>query len=63
MRAISEHLAAPQMLADHFPTLPHNHSKDFSPIVPAVFSQKTPDEAESSRNSLSWTILRVTPLF
>jgi hypothetical protein len=37
-------------------------------IVPArpfapPFSRKLPEEAEMSRNSLSWTILQGTPLF
>jgi hypothetical protein len=36
----------------------------FSSIVPAPpVSQKPPTEAETSRNSLSWTILQGTPLF
>jgi hypothetical protein len=43
MRAISEPLAAPQVLADYFPTSSHNDSRS----LPAAFQ---PEAANTSRN-------------
>jgi hypothetical protein len=35
-------LAPPQVVADNFPTLTHNHSKGFSPIAPAQPVSRVP---------------------
>src|SRR5271157_3368354 len=60
--------APPQILADYFPTSSHNNPQKlslqssrhvlFAPFV----SRKRPIEAETARNSLSWTILQVATL-
>jgi hypothetical protein len=70
MRAISEPLAAPQVLADNFPFSSHNDSQKSSfkssfwyVLFTPPSSGKRPVEAETARNSLSWTILQGTPLF
>jgi len=70
MRANSERLAAPQVLADNYPPSSHNNPQksSFKPssrhLLFAPFSsRKRPTEAKTSRNSLSWTILQGTSLF
>ena len=70
MRANSERLAAPQVLADYFLNSLHNDpQKSSSPssswhlLFAPPFSRKPPKEAETPRNSLSWTILQGTSLF
>jgi hypothetical protein len=69
MRANSERVAPPQVVADYFPFRRTMIPEVFLQIiVPALlfvplFSRKRLGEAKTPLNSLSWTILQATPLF
>jgi len=63
-------VAPPQVVADNFPLSSHNDSQKSSfkssfwyVLFAPLFRRKRPVEAETARNSLSWTILQGTSLF
>jgi Na+(H+)/acetate symporter ActP len=43
--------------------LPQNEFQRFLPMIPVVFHSEATKEIKTSRNSLFWTILKITLLF